>query len=86
MRMDFKSILYILIGFIIAQVLIKSFLVMLGLNGIAFIIVYYLLFSFVVVLLNYPSGYRSSSFKQPEFYKDVATLFFIFLVLVLLGF
>ena len=86
MQIDFKRILFILIGFILAQFLIQSFLVMIGISGISFLIIYYLLFSFVVVLLNYPPGYRISSFKSPDFYRNVAILFLIFLLLSLLGF
>lgn len=86
MRIDFKRILFILVGFIVAQVLIQSFLSMLGISGIAFLIIYYLLFSFVVVLLNYPTGYRISAFKNPDFYRDVSIFFLIFLLLALIGF
>ena len=84
MGIDFKRLLFVIIGFFLAQILIQNFLILLGFNGIALVILYNLLLSFVAVLIYYPSGYRKEAFKNPEFYRDVAIFFLIFLLLALL--
>ena len=86
MRLDIGRLLIVIIGFLVAQVLIQYFLAMLGLSGISFVIAYNLLLSFVAVLIYYPSGYRREAFKNPDFYRDVAIFFLIFLLLSLFGF
>lgn len=86
MRIDIGRLLLVLIGFLVAQILIQSFLAMLGVSGIAFVILYNLILSFVAVLIYYPSEYRSTAFKNPEFYRNVAIFFLVFLLLSLIGF
>jgi amino acid transporter len=86
MRLDIGRLLMVLIGFLVAQVLIQYFLALLGFSGVAFVVAYNLLLSFVAVLIYYPSGYRKDAFRNPEFYRDVSIFFLIFLVLALLGF
>lgn len=86
MRINFSRLLMVILGFVVAQILIQYFLALLGLSGIAFVIVYNLLLSFVAVLIYYPSGYRKEAFKNPDFYRNVALFFLIFLVLALFGF
>ena len=86
MRLDIGRLLIVIIGFLVAQVLIQYFLAMLGLSGISVVIAYNLLLSFVAVLIYYPSGYRREAFKNPDFYRDVAIFFLIFLLLSLFGF
>lgn len=86
MRINFGRLLLVLVGFIVAQVLIQMFLTLLGLTGVTFVILYNLILSFVAVLIYYPSEYRKYAFKNPDFYRDVAIFFLIFLLLELLGF
>ena len=86
MRINFGRLLLVLIGFVVAQVLIQMFLTVLGLTGVTFVILYNLILSFVAVLIYYPSEYRKYAFKNPDFYRDVAIFFLIFLLLELLGF
>ena len=86
MKVDVGRLVLVLIGFIVAQILIQTFLTLLGLTGITFVIIYNLILSLVAVLIYYPSEYRQYAFKNPEFYRDVAIFFFIFLLLELLGF
>ena len=38
------------------------------------------------VLIYYPSEYRSTAFKNPEFYRNVSIFFLVFLILSLIGF
>ena len=85
MRIDIGRLLMVLIGFLVAQVLIQYFLAFLGFSGIAFVIAYNLLLSFVAVLIYYPSEYRKEAFKSPDFYRDVAIFFLVFLLIGFLG-
>lgn len=85
MKIDIGRLLMVLLGFLVAQVLIQYFLAFLGFTGIAFVIAYNLLLSFVAVLIYYPPEYRSSAFKNPDFYRDVSIFFLVFLLLALLG-
>ena len=86
MRIDVGRLLFVIIGFMVAQVLIQLFLAFLGFTGIVFEIVYNLLLSFVAVLIYYPSEYRREAFKSPEFYRNVALFFLVFLLLSVIGF
>lgn len=86
MRVDLGRLLLVLIGFLVAQILIQTFLSLLGISGIAFIVIYNLLLSFVAVLIYYPAEYRSTAFKNPEFYRNVSIFFLVFLILSLIGF
>lgn len=86
MRINFGRLLMVLLGFVIAQILIQYFLAFLGISGVAFVIIYNLLLSFVAVLIYYPTGYRKEAFSNPEFYRNVAIFFLIFLLLEVLGF
>jgi len=84
MGIDIKRLLVVIISFLLAQILIQNFLILLGFNGIALVILYNLLLSFVAVLIYYPSGYRKEAFSNPDFYRDVAIFFLIFLLLALI--
>lgn len=86
MRINFGRLLLVLIGFVVAQVLIQMFLTLLGLTGVTFVILYNLILSFVAVLIYYPPEYRKYAFKNPDFYRDAAIFFLVFLLLELLGF
>ena len=81
MKIDFTRLLLVLIGFFVAQTLIQYLLLSIGVSGISFIILYNLLLAFVATLIYYPSSYRKSAFKDPEFYRNVAIFFLIFLLL-----
>lgn len=85
MKLDIGRLVAVIIGFFIAQILIQYFLIMLGLRGVGFEIMYNLLLSFVAVLIYYPSEYRKTAFKNPEFYRNVSIFFLVFLLLSLLG-
>lgn len=85
MRINFSRLLMVILGFLAAQILIRYFLILLGLSGIGFVVVYNLLLSFVAVLIYYPSEYRKEAFKNPDFYRNVSLFFLVFLVLALLG-
>ena len=84
MKIDFTRLLIVILGFFVAQVLIQSFLLSIGVGGIAFVILYNLLLAFVATLVYYPSGYRKAAFKDPEFYRNVAIFFLVFLVISLI--
>ena len=88
MRLDIGRLIAVIIGFWIAQILIGTFLTAVGLpiGSVSFEIVYNLLLAFVAVLIYYPSEYRRQAFKNPDFYRDVAVFFLIFLLLSLFGF
>lgn len=88
MRLDIGRLIAVIIGFWIAQLLIGTFLTAVGLpiGSVSFEIVYNLLLAFVAVLIYYPSEYRRQAFKNPDFYRDVAVFFLIFLLLSLFGF
>ena len=77
MGINVGRLLLVLIGFLIAQVLIQYFLAFLGITGIAFIVIYNLLLSFVAVLIYYPSELRKDAFKSPEFYRNVSIFFLV---------
>ena len=87
MGIDIKRLILVIVGFWFAQLLIGMFLAYVGLpiGGLSFEIVYNLLLAFVAVLIYYPSGYRKEAFKNPEFYRNVAIFFLIFLLLSLFG-
>ena len=80
MRIDFTRLLVVLIGFLVAQVLIQSFLITIGMSGLPLLVTYNLLLSFVATLIYYPSGYRKNAFKDPDFYKNVGMFFLVFLI------
>ena len=84
MKIDFTRLLVVILGFFVAQIIIQSFLLTLGINGVAFIILYNLLLAFVATIIYYPSGYRKQAFKEPEFYKNVMIFFVIFVVISLI--
>ena len=84
MRIDFTRLLIVLLGFLVAQVLIQSFLIAIGMSGLPLLITYNLLLAFVATLIYYPSGYRKDAFKNPEYYKNVAMFFLVFLLLSLI--
>lgn len=83
MKIDFTRMIIVLLVFLAAQVLIQYFLVFLGFSGISLVVLYNLLLAFVGVLIYYPSGYRKAAFKSPEFYRDVAIFFLVFLLISL---
>jgi len=83
MKIDFTRLLLVLLGFFVAQYLIQYFLLVIGVSGIAFVILYNLLLAFVATLIYYPAGYRKAAFSDPEFYRNVAMFFLVFLVLSL---
>lgn len=84
MRIDFTRLLVVLIGFLVAQVLIQSFLITIGMSGLPLLVSYNLLLSFVATLIYYPSGYRKNAFKDPDFYKNVGMFFLVFLIISLI--
>ena len=84
MRIDFTRLLVVLIGFLVAQIFIQSFLVAIGMSGLPFLVTYNLLLSFVATLIYYPSGYRKNAFKDPDFYKNVGMFFLVFLIISLI--
>ena len=86
MRLDFTRLITIFLGFVVAQYLIQTFLIMVGFRGVALMIAYNFLLSFVAVLIYYPPEYRKGAFKNPEFYRTVSIFFLIFLLLSLIGF
>ena len=87
MRIDAGRLIIVIIGFWVAQLLIGTFLTTIGVpvGSLSFEIMYNLLLAFVAVLIYYPSEYRKQAFKNPEFYRDVAVFFFIFLLFSLIG-
>lgn len=87
MRLDVGRLVIVIIGFWVAQLLIGTFLAAIGfpIGSISFEIMYNLLLAFVAVLIYYPSEYRKDAFKNPEFYRNVAIFFLIFLLLSLAG-
>ena len=84
MKIDFTRLIIVILGFFVAQILIQSFLVSLGISGLPFLITYNLLLSFVATLIYYPSGYRKQAFKEPEFYKNVVMFFVVFVIISLI--
>ena len=84
MKIDFTRLLIVILGFFVAQIVIQSFLITLGVNGVAFIVLYNLLLAFVATTIYYPSGYRKQAFKEPEFYKNVMIFFVVFVVISLI--
>ena len=84
MRIDFTRLIIVILGFFVAQVLIQSFLLSIGVSGITFVVLYNLLLAFVATLIYYPSGYRKAAFKEPDFYKNVVMFFVIFVVISLI--
>ena len=84
MRIDFTRLLVVLIGFLVAQVLIQSFLISIGMSGLPLVITYNLLLSFVATLIYYPSDSRKGAFRDPEFYKNVGMFFLVFLIISLI--
>ena len=84
MKIDFTRLIIVIIGFFVAQILIQSFLVYLGISGLPFLILYNLLLAFVATLIYYPSGYRKQAFKEPEFYKNVVMFFTVFVIISLI--
>lgn len=84
MKIDFTRLLVVIIGFYVAQILIQSFLLTIGLSGLPLIIIYNLLLAFVATLIYYPSGYRKEAFGSPVFYRDVGMFFLIFLLISLI--
>lgn len=87
MRIDIGRLIIVIIGFWIAQLLIGTFLTTIGfpIGSLSFEIMYNFLLAFVAVLIYYPSEYRKYAFKNPDFYRDVAIFFLIFLLLSLAG-
>lgn len=81
MRIDFTRLLMVLLGFFVAQVIIQYFLISIGVSGLPFIILYNLLLAFVATLIYYPSSERKFAFRDPEFYKNVAMFFLVFLII-----
>lgn len=87
MRIDIGRLIIVIIGFWVAQLLIGTFLASIGLpiGSLSFEIIYNLLLAFVAVLIYYPSEYRKEAFRSPDFYRDVAIFFLIFLLFSLFG-
>lgn len=84
MKIDFTRLIIVIIGFFVAQILIQSFLISIGLTGLPFLILYNLLLAFVATLIYYPSGYRKEAFKEPDFYKNVVMFFVVFVIISLI--
>lgn len=84
MRIDFTRLLLVLLGFLVAQVLIQSFLISIGMSGLPLLVTYNLLLSFVATLIYYPTGSKQNAFKDPEFYKNVGMFFLVFLIISLI--
>ena len=84
MKIDFTRLIVVILGFFVAQIIIQSFLAMLGISGLAFVILYNLLLAFVATLIYYPSGYRKQAFKEPDFYKNVVMFFVVFVIISLI--
>ena len=84
MKIDFTRLIVVIIGFFVAQIIIQSFLSMLGISGLAFVILYNLLLAFVATLIYYPAGYRKQAFKEPDFYKNVVMFFVVFVIISLI--
>lgn len=84
MKIDFTRLLIVILGFFVAQILIQSFLLSLGISGLPFLIMYNLLLAFVATLIYYPSGYRKEAFKEPDFYKNVVMFFVVFVIISLI--
>lgn len=84
MRIDFTRLLIVLLGFFVAQILIQSFLLSIGVTGLSFFVLYNLMLSFVATLIYYPSGYRKQAFKDPDFYKNTMIFFVVFVLLSLI--
>ena len=84
MKIDFTRLIVVILGFFVAQFLIQAFLLSIGVNGLAFVILYNLLLAFVATLIYYPSGYRKQAFKEPDFYKNVVMFFVVFVVISLI--
>ena len=80
MKIDFTRLLVVILGFFVAQIVIQSFLLSIGVSGVAFLILYNLLLAFVATLIYYPSGYRKQAFKEPDFYRNVVMFFVIFVI------
>ena len=83
-KIDFTRLIVVIIGFFVAQIIIQTFLSMLGISGLAFVILYNLLLAFVATLIYYPAGYRKQAFKEPDFYKNVVMFFVVFVVISLI--
>ena len=83
-KIDFTRLIVVIIGFFVAQIIIQSFLSMLGISGLAFVILYNLLLAFVATLIYYPAGYRKQAFKEPDFYKNVVMFFVVFVIISLI--
>lgn len=84
MKIDFTRLIVVILGFFVAQILIQSFLLSIGLTGLPFVVLYNLLLAFVATLIYYPSGYRKQAFKEPEFYKNVVMFFVVFVIISLI--
>ena len=84
MRIDFTRLIIVILGFFVAQILIQSFLLSIGVSGVAFVVLYNLLLAFVATLIYYPSGYRKQAFKEPDFYRNVVMFFVIFVIFSLI--
>ena len=84
MKIDFTRLIIVILGFFVAQILIQSFLVSLGISGLPFLIMYNLLLAFVATLIYYPSGYRKQAIKEPDFYKNVVMFFVVFVIFTLI--
>ena len=84
MKIDFTRLIIVILVFFVAQVVIQSFLLSLGISGLPFVILYNLLLAFVATLIYYPSGYRKQAFKEPEFYKNVVMFFVVFVIISLI--
>ena len=84
MRIDFTRLIVVILGFFVAQILIQSVLLSIGITGLPFVILYNLLLSFVATLIYYPAGYRKQAFKEPEFYRNVVMFFVVFVIISLI--
>ena len=84
MKIDFTRLLIVILGFFVAQVIIQSVLISLGVDGIDFVVLYNLILSFVATLIYYPVGFRKAALKDPEFYRNVGIFFLVFLVISLI--
>ena len=81
MRIDWGKMLLYLLGLIIAQRIVWYVLALLGLSGIALVLVFEFIISFLFTYLYYPSYNRKYALKDPDFYKNWGIFLIVLLVL-----
>lgn len=81
MKIDFKRLALVLIGFYIVQLVLANVLIKLGMNGLTLIVIYNLLLAFIATLIYYPRDKRNVFYKDGEFYKNFGIFFAVFLLI-----